>query len=349
MTTRALATIRKVLSIEAIPNADSIELAHIDGWQCVVRKGEFTSNQIGVFFEIDSYLPIQPRYEFLRKSSYKKLPELVGTRCEGFRLRTTKLRGALSQGLLMSMSNFPELQGCEDQLGKDVTQILDVVLYAPPIDASLVGKVKGVVPSFIHKTHQDRIQNVPEYLDKYRDELYEVTEKINGTSMTVYYNKGGFGICGHNMEFYLDTENSYIEVAKALDIEKASRTLNKNVAIQGELAGEGIQGNPLKIKGHKFFVFDIWDIDKGRYQTEEERSLTMGELNALGFALDHAPKIRDAYLREFSTLEDILRFADGNSLINKTQRREGVVFKPSVNSSIPSFKVLSNDYLLHEK
>jgi len=129
MDTRALATIRKVLSIEAISNADNIELAHIDGWQCVVKKEEFTPNQIGVFFEIDSYLPIQPRYEFLRKSSYKKLPELVGKRCEGFRLRTTKLGGALSQGLLMSLSTFPELGNTE--VGLDVTQALNIALFEP--------------------------------------------------------------------------------------------------------------------------------------------------------------------------------------------------------------------------
>jgi len=345
---RALATIRRVASIEVIPNANNIELAHIDGWQCVVKKGEFTSGDLGVYFEIDSYLPIEPRYEFLRKSSYRKLPELTDRRCEGFRLRTVKLRGALSQGLLLPLSTFPELDNAE--VGSDVTQTLNVALFEPPIDASLEGKVKGLFPGYLHKTHQDRIQNVLEYLTLYKDELYEVTEKINGTSMTVLYNKGYYGVFGHAMEFCLDTPNAFIRVAEALGIEKALRALNKNIAIQGELAGEGIQGNPLKIKGHKFLVFDIWDVDTCKYFTAVKRNLILRELVDVGLKLDHVPVVKIMYLRDIPelTLEKLLAFADGMSLINPKVRREGVVFKSFENVDVPSFKVLSNDYLLHE-
>jgi len=340
---RSLVTIRKVSRIENIPDADNIEIAHIDGWQCVVKKGQFSSGDLGVYFEIDSYLPIEPRFEFLRKGSYKKLPELESRRHEGFRLRTVKLRGALSQGLLMPLSDFPELNGAEERT--DVTQLLNVVLYEPPIDASLRGKVKGFVPSVIRKTNQERIQNFPEYLTTYKDELYEVTEKIDGTSMTVYYYQGTFGVCGHNMEFYLDSDSntSYVEVAKDLGIEPALRKMGRNIAIQGELSGEGIQGNPLKFKGHRFFIFDIWDIDQQRYMTKQERDALLG---TIGLKLDHVPVIALAPLRQFNTIDEILKFADGTSLINTSMKREGLVFKPSNNHRIPSFKVISNKYLL---
>ena len=67
---RKLASVRKVLEVIPIENADAIELARIDGWQCVVKKGEFKPGDLGMYFEIDSFLPIEPQYEFLRKSSF---------------------------------------------------------------------------------------------------------------------------------------------------------------------------------------------------------------------------------------------------------------------------------------
>jgi len=108
---RKLATIRKVNEIKPIEGADMIELAIVDGWQCVVKKGEFKPGDPGVYFEIDSYLPIEERYEFLRKSSYKKIPDqLQGQRAEGFRLKTVKLRGQISQGLMLPPGYFPRIK-----------------------------------------------------------------------------------------------------------------------------------------------------------------------------------------------------------------------------------------------
>ena len=74
MAERKLATIRRVAQVEPIENADFIEIIKVDGWQCVAKKGEFRAGDLCVYFEVDSFLPIEARYEFLRKSSYKKLP-----------------------------------------------------------------------------------------------------------------------------------------------------------------------------------------------------------------------------------------------------------------------------------
>ena len=92
---RKLATIRQVKDVLPINGADLIELIRVDGWQCVSKKGEFKPGDTGVYFEIDSFLPVEQRYEFLRKSSYRKMPDDT----EGFRIKTIKLKGVLSQGL----------------------------------------------------------------------------------------------------------------------------------------------------------------------------------------------------------------------------------------------------------
>lgn len=102
---RKLASIQKIWKIEAIEGADRIELAYVLGWQCVVNKGQFRPMERAVYFEIDSFLPIRPEFEFLRDSSYRKT-DIMG---EGFRLRTKRFRGQISQGLLLPIDTFPEI------------------------------------------------------------------------------------------------------------------------------------------------------------------------------------------------------------------------------------------------
>ena len=118
---RKLASIQRIWKIEPIEGADRIELAHVLGWQCVVNKGQFQPMDIGVYFEIDSFLPIRPEFEFMRATSYKK-SDVMG---EGFKLRTMRFRGEISQGLLLPLSQFPQIPA-ETEIGTDVTELLGV-------------------------------------------------------------------------------------------------------------------------------------------------------------------------------------------------------------------------------
>ena len=101
---RKLASVQVVTDILPIEGADRIELAKVLGWQCVTLKNEFKKGDLAVYFEVDSFLPVCDKFEFLRKTSYKK-SNLMG---EGFRLRTMKMRGEISQGLLQPISVLPE-------------------------------------------------------------------------------------------------------------------------------------------------------------------------------------------------------------------------------------------------
>lgn len=338
---RKLATIRVVSDIRPIPNADAIEVAVVDGWECVVKKGEFAVGDAGVYFEIDSFLPgTDPRFsQFANK--FINYNDTVG-----MRLRTIRLRGQLSQGLLLRVSNFEELSN--SQVGDDVTELLGITKWERPIPAELGGNVTGSFPSFIPKTDEERIQNIADKLPTMVGNTYEVTIKLDGSSMTVYRTviNGEIrqGVCSRNWELSESDTNTFWKTAKQYRTLDALSTLGKNLAFQGELIGEGIQGNPEKIKGHKFMIYNIYDIDHQQYLSPVERMMEIQKLQRLGFEVDHVPVFIDEYtLSESDTVASLLQMAEGGSLNPKTNR-EGLVFKQSDGSS--SFKVISNSFLL---
>lgn len=346
---RKLATIRKINKILPIENADAIELAFVDGWQCVVKKGEFNVGDLGVYFEIDSFLPCIEPFLFLEKNGRKKLED--GS--EGYRLRTIKLRKVLSQGLLLHITAFPKLSEVfKDSVGEDVTEILGIKKWEAPIPIALQGQIKRYFPSFIKKTDQERIQNHPEYFDLYKDVEFEITEKLDGTSATYYLKDGEFGICSRNVEFKLNEENFenlYVKIARDKYIEDILKKNNKNIALQGEIAGPGIQGNPLHLEKIDFFLFDIWDIDQQRYFTVPERWNFIYDAEII----NHVPCLKkvNTIFTEIQTMDELLSYAKGNSILATSLKREGLVFKSTtlIGNDVLSFKVINNDYLLGEK
>jgi len=258
---RKLATIRKIDDLQPIEGADRIELAIVDGWKVVVTKGLNIGDKIA-YCEIDSFLPIKPEFEFLRKSSYKKL--IDGT--EGFRLKTVKLKGQISQGLCIPLNELPQL--ANNQIGDDVSKILGITKYDPPIPTSLSGLAKGSFPAFLKKTDEERVQNLTreyqEYLKSYS--RFYATEKLDGSSATFYLRDGVFGVCSRNLELKENLDNSFWKVARELDIENKLKQLPFNACLQGELIGEGIQGNPYKIKGQSVRFFNLFNIDTYEYK-----------------------------------------------------------------------------------
>jgi RNA ligase (TIGR02306 family) len=339
---RKLASIRKISDIQPIEGADMIELAIVDGWKVVVAKN--VNHKVGdlvVYCEIDSFLPIKEEFEFLRKGSYKKMVD--GT--EGFRLRTIKLRGQVSQGLILPISVLYDNRDLSafDELtvGEDVTSILGIVKYEPPIPAELAGKVKGLFPSFLRKTDEERIQNLSGEIENWKDKTFYVTEKLDGSSATFYYKDGEFGVCSRNLELLETEDNTFWKFARQVDLENKMRDFDVNISLQGELIGEGIQGNPYKIKGQTVRFFNLFDID-----LQEYHNLSMFEGVCNRFGVEMVP-ILNKHFEMFDTVEDILEYADGKSVLNPNFDREGVVIR-SLDRKI-SFKAISNKFLLNEK
>jgi len=333
---RKLASVVKIIDIQPIVGADAIVVAKVKGWNVVVKVGEYNVGDLAVYYEIDSFLPIRPQFEFLRKSSFKRM----GT-AEGFRLKTIKLRGQLSQGLLT-----PIPEGILDpKEGDDLTEALDIVKYEPPIPAQLAGKIKGTFPSFIPKTDETRIQNFESDIgfSPVGERVY-VTEKLDGTSFTCYFNNGVFGVCGRNWELTETNDNSLWRMANMLKLKEKLTKYGKNIALQGELIGAGINGNLYGLSDHKLFFFTGYDIDKGR-------RMFYDELEWLLFRLEvPMVPVLEKYgytLPTENLVDNMLKYAEGKSVLNMGVDREGVVVRGLEREF--SFKAISNTYLLGNK
>ena len=339
MSERVMARVVRIDAINPIEGADQIEVAQIGGWKVVVKKGEYTADSLAVYCEIDSFIPhtIAP---FLTKPG--KFPK-VYNEVEGQRLRTIKLRGQISQGLLLPMS----IRGSDGLVvgalfteGDDVTEFLGVQKWEPPAEFR-AANAKGSFPHFIPKTDQERIQNLSKELEKWNAESHQwqVTEKIDGSSMTVFYKDGEVGVCSRNLELKNDGTSTFWETAKSEGLVEKLIAVGKNIALQGELIGGQIQGNAYKVDKFQFHLYDIFDIDTQQYLTPENVEGTALQLN-----IRHVP-----VLEQFTTfdvrMEDLIAYAEGKSVVGAKPEREGLVFK-SLTEPGTSFKVISNEWLL---
>ena len=331
---RKLATIRTVRETRPIDGADMIELAVVDGWKCVTKKGEFAAGDAVIYCEIDSFLPVREEFEFLRKSSLKVMDDR-----EGFRLRTVKLRGQISQGLLLD----PSVLGREYSVGEDVTEELGIVKYEPPIPACLGGDVVGGFPAFIAKTDEERIQNLASDFDSFRGLPFYVSEKVDGTSFTAFVrcndeNGDQFGVCGRNWQLAEDESNSHWRVVRELDLRSRMETLGRSLAIQGELVGPGIQKNRYALKAPSVLVFNVFDIAASAYVDKAEMEAICRELD-----LSIVPPLGEMNVPD--DMDAILALAEGKSVLNPKTQREGLVWVRGSGDDRVSFKTISNKFL----
>ena len=337
---RKMATIRKIDALRPIPGADAIECALVGGWTCVVKKGEYTAGDLAVYCEIDSWIPYEVA-PFLSRGNFPHVYNEV----KGERLRTVKLRGQLSQGLLLPLKElYGLLQGLNNHFeGQDVSENLGIVKYEAPIPASLAGEVKGMFPSRIPKTDQERIQNLSTELEEWKAAklTWEVTEKLDGSSMTVYIIDGEVGVCSRNLDLKPNKDNSLWATAYKNEIDVKLIQSLSNLAIQGELVGNGIQGNMYKMRDQEFYVYDIYDIDAGRYFTPTERVAYCKVWD-----IKHVPVFKSDFMLTTETVADLLQMAEGKSVMGTIAgpEREGLVYK--CNERQVSFKAISNRFLL---
>ncbi len=324
---RKLASIQRISKLEPIEGADSIVKATVLGWQLVVKKGEFKEGDLCVYCEIDSILPEKPEFEFLKPRK--------------MRIRTIKLRGQISQGICFPLSILPD--NIEIEEGKDVTEILGITKYEPPIPANLEGVAKGKFPSFIPKTDETRVQVLQDVLDKYKGETFFYTEKLDGSSATYYYNDGEFGVCSRNLELLETDENTLWKLAREQKIEEKLKGYGKNIAIQGEIIGENVQGNKYKLRGQHIFFFNVYDIDEHRFLDLDEYETFFKNME-----LKTVPMLERNY-KLSNNIEELVELATGRSVLADVQR-EGIVLRPVKeivdNTGRISFKAINPKFLL---
>ena len=342
---RKMARVVQIDNVITHINADTLEIAIVGGWQVIIRKGEFKAGDMAVFCEIDSWVPTELA-PFLSKG--KEPREYNGVK--GEKLRTIRLRGELSQGLLLdvktciNVSGLPPINSIMED--EDASEWLNIQKWEAPINAQLAGQTKGNFPSIFFKTDQERIQNLSRKLEQWIEEglEFEVTEKLEGSSMTCYLLEDGtFGVCSRNLDLKRDENNTFWATAIKFDVEAKMKayfgeTPEKAVCLQGELIGEGIQKNIYGLKGYDFRVFDIQEAG-GNYFWCGKRIAALDFMNIESVPLLGYGKVM--------TMEDMLEHAQNRSWLANT-KREGVVWKCLTDPSI-TFKVINNEYLLSEK
>lgn len=340
---RKLASIQRVLEVMPIPDADLIECIKIMGWRCVIKKGEAQVGDLMVYCEIDSIFPEKEEFEFLRNKK--------------FRIRTIKLKSQISQGICFPLSILPAGDYNEDD---DVTELMGITKYEPAEPACLGGNTKGSFPSFLHKTDETRVQVLQGILTKYKGTPCYYSEKEDGSSSTFFFNnhlepEDQFGVCSRNQELKKDepeigeysfsTKNTFWAMAEKYDLEAKLKKLNRNIAIQGEVIGEGIQKNKYAIKGHELRVFNIFDIDAYKYLDFAEFISLSAELG-----LTTVP-ILDTNFILIDNIDQLVEMAKGNSVLNPKVKREGIVIRPLVEIDDPrggrlSLKSINPEFLI---
>jgi len=376
MDQRQLASFRVLGGVIPHPNADNLEIALVDGWKCIVKKGDFKAGDRVIYFEIDSLLPITPQFEFLRKYAYVNkswMPKELGV-SEGFRIKTIKLRGEISQGLVVPVPKDLEL--VVDSY--DLTEHFKVLKYEVPLSKEFASHFApgsgGKFPSFFPKTGETRIQNKFSAVQENKNRMFEVTRKYHGMSISFYAkladdltffektkltlaNWFGFdmkpiyryGVCSHNVELKLNCiGNTFVDFANNSGImQMLANYIESNpglpeIALQGEICGPGIQDNHHGLDEITVYIFNIFDIKENRYLLPEERSELFEKV-----VTDKDSLIKEALVEFYTTVGD--RTVDeiialGEFTLPSGKPNEGFVWKAMTCDF--SFKAISNQFLL---
>jgi RNA ligase (TIGR02306 family) len=256
------ASVQKIVSITKHPNADSLDIAKVLGYECIVKLNQFKAGNLVVFIEPDTVLPDAPWAAFYKSKSS--------------RVKSVKLRGCWSFGIVESFSN---LNLAPSEEGTDLTEILGVTKYEPPLPNDL--SAKGTLPHGIGKTDEVRWQGVRNLR---LGDLVDVTEKIDGSSMSVFCKKDEMtgewetGVTSRTMNLKMDLANKYISIAEKLQIVPKlltfCQTNNINICIRGELFGNNTQNislNPWAKKELGWAMFSVWLINERRYARKGEK------------------------------------------------------------------------------
>jgi RNA ligase (TIGR02306 family) len=368
---RPLATIVRIQNILPIEGADRIVLAQINGWNCVVKKDEFNIGDYAIYFSIDSIPDFtDPNVKFLSEMGIK-------------RIKTIKIRGQISQGLLgplkwledrgYDITNLKESDNVTQQLGvTKYVQIEEMGQYANTSGKEMP-EFSEKWPEYIPKTDEDRLQNNLKYLDRIIDREIVITRKEDGSSCTFVFNNGKFSVCSRNMIVIKGNQNAkpYFFLEEKFKIGEKMEKYGKNIAIQGEALGPTINSNKLKLSEYTYRIFNIYDIDKHQYLLHSEITNICAELG-----LEQVPLIYKGPANSFAfnktsdelvlasqsddqTFETLMNSENGHRLVMEkfliladsleygtNIRAEGLVLKTDDQMSRIGFKVISNEFLL---
>jgi len=361
---RKLASIEKITSLELIKDKDRIELATILGWHVIVGKGDFKVGDLVVYVEYDVLLPIKPEFEFLRSRTYSK-------KFNGFRIRNMKMAGVQSEGIVFPMDILPRwvpagiIKSYTE--GQDISEVLGVQKYdlealqevekakvsKNPIfkymmrykwfrRLNLSSKPKKGYPEGVTKSDETNIQVKFGSL-RNKGYRYYTTEKLEGQAFCYTVIKNKFSVFSHNFNKGKRDNSNWWNAAIAFDIEKKMKNFMriyaiKNMSIQGELVGPGIQKNIYKFSKITPYIFNATNLDDKKDFSFADLKLFCNYTN-----LNIVP-ILNENIKLCRTSDGILKEAEGKSKLLSTQEREGVVWRALDQNVKVSFKAKGKKY-----
>lgn len=306
--------IGKVVDVIPVPDADKIEAVSVvcgsgGRWLGVVQKGQLAAGSLCQVYLQDSLLPAEPQFAFMEKY--------------GYRVRMAKFRGMPSEALIMP-------QTIDGEVGDDITEQAGVTKYEKPIPACLSGEIYGAFPSFIPKTDEPNFQNVPEMVEAMKGKPYLATVKVDGSSGTAYHHEGHFGVCSRNWELKETEGNAFWRC-----MAEPWRSIPEGYAVQFEVAGPGIQGNPMGLGMIQPFCFQVWSITERRYLSVYDSSAFYSR-----FDLPTVPLILGGPVGLFDSDDALRAYAEG--CYPNGRQREGVVIRPLVETWMPAIAGLND-------
>jgi len=352
-----LASVQRILNVTPIDGADSIETAHVLGWQVVIKKGEYKVGDLCTYIQIDTVVPETEQFDFLRERKY--------------RVRTIKLRGQISQGLIVPVPAFVYKEG------DDVTEIMGIKKYEkqdnnperyekPRVPKVWYKKLFYIVKyNYVYKampwlqkktrspfpkhlvgiTDEERIQNMPSVLKTYAGKEFVVSYKLDGSSITIIHNKvlgrSKFRICSRRFELH-DKKNDWHRVfwntAFNLEVIKLVNHFKTNdIIVQGECIGK-FNGNHHNQQTDSIRLFNIYVNGKRMNQQKFTHVCKL-------LCIPYCPVYKTTTLNH--DLPSILKESEIKDVLNPAVEAEGLVWR-CVEDNL-SFKVINNKYLLTEK
>lgn len=314
------AVVAKILELNPIEGADRIETATVLGWRVVTQKGLYNVGDLTVMIFPDTLIP-------------KKFLDGAYQGDEKVRLKTVKLKGQYSAGLLLPMS----VVGNSFSEGDEVSELLGIEKWIAPASASISGDAAGSFPTMIiSKTDEMNIRSEPAAVLEantnvlFKDTPIVVTLKCDGSSGTFISKDDTFRVCSRNLELKETEANVFWQAARKYKLKENLEAAGVNMAIQGEVCGPGIQGNPMKLDELTFFAFQMKDLSTNKWVSWDHFTdfCTCSQI-------PHVKELYRFYVNEEPLdIDRLQEIANNAKYDNGRTNAEGIVVRPA--KPIPS-------------
>lgn len=333
-----LATIERILDIQPIDGADKIELATVQGWQVVIKKGEYQVGDLCVYIPIDTIVNTTKQcFNFL--ANPKNLNEWV-------KINTKCIKGKYSQGLVIPISNLDQTQTYQED--DDVSVQLDVKKYEKESRNQSVPKISTITfpKDIIPITDEDNLRTKYKVLNELKDKELYITKKMDGSSMTIIKQNDDFMVCSRKQ--ILDSTAQMYQWIHQEKIDDRIKSYGQNLAIQGEFCGPKVNGNQMGLTEYNFFVFNIKNLDSGNFYGWDDIKRICQEIQLETVPLIDIFVCDDTWtINKFQELSNQQTYTLGTG---KQVPAEGIVIRPinpatsNVLNKMLSVKVINQKY-----